>query len=461
MVVAGNLNLNGTINVTNAGGFTSTNYTLFTYTGSLGGAPVLGRPPAGYNCVLNTGTAGLVKLVTTYTGASPTPTTNSVQSSTNPATYGMPVTFTARVNPSPTNGETITFKDGVNVLGTGALNGGQASFTTTGSQLVPGTHSITAIYAGDNAYSASTSSALAQTVNPANLPAGAIFDDTFATSTVNSSTPTVPTTNSASYEVLSGKSWNPPPSAAPGHLMFGIGSTSSGVVEAQALFGSPPAVLFFPGDFVQFSLTFTDTAGILSQSGVWGFGLYNSGGIPPIGGGLNGSLNGTSSNAATGGAQNWQGYFAQIAFTGANSGFYDRKSQTGAVNNNQDLVSIGSSSSYANPAATAIGTPSTSPSVTLTVGSQYTEVLTYTLTTSNTLQLASQLYTGPDTNGTLLSTMTANTGTAPLTNMFDGLAFGWRATGSTASTMDINSIIVTNHNPPPGSVTLFPARSSL
>ena len=445
IVVAGNLVLNGTINITNADGFTSTNYTLFTYTGSLGGAPVLGRTPVGYDCVLNTATAGLVRLVTTYTGATPTPTTTSVQSSANPAAYGTPVTFTATVNPTPTNGEAITFEDGVNVLGTGPLNGGQAAFTTTGSQFVPGTHSITAIYAGDGAYAASASAGLSQMIN---LPAGAIFDDTFASSTVNASTPTAPTASSASYEIFSGKSWNPTPSAVPGHLVFGIGGTSSGVVEAQALFGSPPAALYNPGDFVRLSLTFTDTAGILSQSGVWSFGLYNSGGSAPIGGGLNGSLTATSSNAAAGGAQNWQGYVAQIAFTGANSGFYDRKAQSGSVNNNQDLVSIGTSSSYQNPAAAAIGTPSMAPSVTLTVGGQYTEVLTFTLTAANTLQLASQLYTGPDSTGALLSTMTADAGTAPGANLFDGLAFGWRATGSTASTMDVNSIIVTTHNTP-------------
>jgi len=445
IVVAGNLVLNGTINITNAGGFTSNNYTLFTYTGSLGGAPVLGRTPVGYNCVLNTATAGLVKVVTTYTGASLTPTTTSVQTSANPAVYGTPVTFTATVSPAPTNGEAIAFEDGVNVLGTGPLNGGQAVFTTSGSPLVPGTHSITAVYSGDGAYAASSSAGLSQAIN---LPPGAIFADTFATSTVNSSTPTAPTANSASYEIFSGKSWNPPPSAGPGHLIFGIGSTSSGVVEAQALFGSPPAALYNPGDFVRLSLTFTDIAGILSQTGVWSFGLYNSGGSAPIGGGLNGSLNATSSNAVTGGAQNWQGYVAQIAFTGGNSGFYDRKAQSGTVNNNQDLVSISTSSSYQNPAASAIGTLSTAPSVALTVGGQYTEVLTFTLTASNTLQLASQLYTGPDSSGTLLSTMTADTGATPVANLFDGLAFGWRATGNTASTMDVNSIMVTTHNIP-------------
>jgi hypothetical protein len=447
VAVVGNLALGGTINVTNGAGFGAGTYTMLTYTGTLSGTlPTLGSAPAGYNYAFNTSTAGQVNLVATYTGVFPTPTTNTVQSSANPSTYGTAVTFTATVSPAPTNGETITFLDGITTLGTGILSSGQATFNTTATQLAAGSHSITAVYAGDGAYSASTSSALSQTVNP---PAGTFFSDTFGTSTVNSPIPTAPATTSTSYEVLSGKPWNPAPAIAPGDLVFGIGSTSSGVIEVQAQFASPGVALVSAGDFIQLSVTFTNTAGILSQSGFWGFGLYNSDGVAPIGGGLNSTLSTSSSTAAAGGAQNWQGYVAQIAYTGANSGFYDRKQQTGAANNNQDLVTIGTSSSYQNPAAAGIGTASTTPSVTLTVGGQYTEILRYTLTSSNAIQLGSQLYTGTGTNGTLLSTMTAITGTTPLTTVFDGLAFGWRATGSTASTMIVSSIIVTGHSTPP------------
>src|ERR1700733_10566057 len=45
--------------------------------------------------------------------------------------------------------------------------------------------------------------------------------------------------------------------------------------------------------------------------------------------------------------------------------------------------------------------------------------------------------------------MTAITGTTPLTAAFDGLAFGWRAQGSTASEMSVSSISVTGHSTPP------------
>jgi len=446
IVITGGLNLNGTLNFTNAGGFTNASYTLFTYTGSLGGLPTIGTTPAGYSCTLDTGTAGQVKVAATFTGTTFIPTTNSLQSTANPSTYGTAVTFTATITPAPTNGETVVFKDGLITMGAGALSAGQASFTTTTNQLAAGMHSITAVYAGDGAYGASTSMALSQAVNAARPPPGTLFSDTFGLSTVNPSTPAAPTSAATSYEVVSSKSWNPTPTITPGRLAFGIGSTSSGVIEVQALFKTVPFSLNAAGDYIQLTVTFTNTAGILTQSGAWGFGLYSSGGAAPTAGGLNSTMTSAFMTAGTGGAQNWQGYWAQIGFTGATSGFYDRQAQsTASANNDQDLVTTGSSSSsYQNPPAAAIGTPTTAPSVTLTVGAQYTEVLTYTLMSApDTLQLASQLYAGPDTNGTLLSSMNANPGAPALTTAFDALAFGWRATGSTASQMTVSSISVT------------------
>jgi hypothetical protein len=67
IAVAGNLNLRGTLNITNAAGFTATNYILFTYTGSLTNTPVLGAKPVinSYLYHLDTNTAGQVKLVVT------------------------------------------------------------------------------------------------------------------------------------------------------------------------------------------------------------------------------------------------------------------------------------------------------------------------------------------------------------------------------------------------------------
>ena len=72
--VVGDLTLRCTNNVTASGGFTNGTYTLFTYTGGLGGGPpILGTTPAGYNCTFDTSTAGQVNLIVT-SPAPPAPT---------------------------------------------------------------------------------------------------------------------------------------------------------------------------------------------------------------------------------------------------------------------------------------------------------------------------------------------------------------------------------------------------
>jgi hypothetical protein len=65
IAVGGNLTLNSTLNIAPGAGFTTGNYTLFTYTGSLSGTPVLGSTPTGfegYSYSLNTSTPGQVIL---------------------------------------------------------------------------------------------------------------------------------------------------------------------------------------------------------------------------------------------------------------------------------------------------------------------------------------------------------------------------------------------------------------
>lgn len=86
-----------------------------------------------------------------------------LSAATNPIPYGTSETFTATVSTSGTG--VITFKDGATTLGTGTLSGGTASFST--SALATGSHSITAVWPGDTNYIASTSSALALTVQKA------------------------------------------------------------------------------------------------------------------------------------------------------------------------------------------------------------------------------------------------------------------------------------------------------
>jgi hypothetical protein len=100
--------------------------------------------------------------------AGPAATTTTLSSSLNPSTYGQAVTFTAVVTSglgAPPDGETVTFKKGTAVLGTGALSGGSASFTT--STLTGRDNIITAAYGGDPKFAGSISNAVKQVVNKA------------------------------------------------------------------------------------------------------------------------------------------------------------------------------------------------------------------------------------------------------------------------------------------------------
>ncbi len=111
------------------------------------------------------------------------PTAVSLVSSANPAIAGQPVTLTATAAGSyamPTG--TVTFLDGTSSLGTATLNSsGTATFTT--ASLSAGSHSLTASYAGDGGSAASTSPALAETVNPAAVQSTGGFSIAVAGST--------------------------------------------------------------------------------------------------------------------------------------------------------------------------------------------------------------------------------------------------------------------------------------
>src|SRR5205823_13237578 len=94
-------------------------------------------------------------------------TTTTVVSSANPATFSLPVTFTAVVQPIPPGSGvptgSVTFRDGNTILGTVGLLGTQhVSFTT--NSLAGGQHSITAVYNQDANFNSSTSAPLLQTV---------------------------------------------------------------------------------------------------------------------------------------------------------------------------------------------------------------------------------------------------------------------------------------------------------
>jgi len=85
----------------------------------------------------------------------------ALTSSTNPAPYSAPVTFTAVITPAAATG-TVSFLDGSTTLGTSTVSGGVAAFSI--ATLAVGSHSITAIYSGDSNYASSSSSVLNQSV---------------------------------------------------------------------------------------------------------------------------------------------------------------------------------------------------------------------------------------------------------------------------------------------------------
>jgi hypothetical protein len=93
-------------------------------------------------------------------------TTTAITSSANPAPRRATVTFTAIVAPvDPRTGALtgmVQFFDGTTLLGTAAINAGQARLST--SVLIPGVHSVSARYSGDLVHTPSTSPAFTQTI---------------------------------------------------------------------------------------------------------------------------------------------------------------------------------------------------------------------------------------------------------------------------------------------------------
>ncbi len=102
-----------------------------------------------------------------------------VKSSTNYSYSGQPITFTVAITPQNGDSATgkVTFYDGATALGTTAVSGNSASYST--SSLAPGSHRITAKYSGDANLTSSTSPVLRQTVSRT----------AFTTTTITSVTP--------------------------------------------------------------------------------------------------------------------------------------------------------------------------------------------------------------------------------------------------------------------------------
>ena len=123
---------------------------------------------------------GLLPATILLTGsAAPAATTVTLASNLTAPFVGQAITLTATVTPpalgTPTG--TVTFFDGTAALGTPQPISATGSASITTTTLAVGTHSITASYSGDANFAASTSAALAQsvqdfnfTINPSSPP---------------------------------------------------------------------------------------------------------------------------------------------------------------------------------------------------------------------------------------------------------------------------------------------------
>ncbi|OWK44010.1 Ig-like domain repeat protein [Fimbriiglobus ruber] len=145
-------------------GTLSSGVAMFTTAALTGGSHAITAVYAG-NATYTTSTSAAVSVTVSQVAS-----TTYLSVSVNPAVAGQSVTLTATVAPGGTGSGmptgTVTFKDGSTTLGTGTLSGGVVTFTT--SALAVGSHSITAVYSDDTNFTASTSAAVTETVNPAN-----------------------------------------------------------------------------------------------------------------------------------------------------------------------------------------------------------------------------------------------------------------------------------------------------
>jgi hypothetical protein len=114
-----------------------------------------------------TASALTVQVTTPGTGTATITQTTSVT----PANYGAPVKFTATVTASGLTGPVNFTENGGAIAGCTpvTVSGGPSTYTAscTTSSLLPGTHSIVAVYAGDSSHAAVSSTALSQVINKA------------------------------------------------------------------------------------------------------------------------------------------------------------------------------------------------------------------------------------------------------------------------------------------------------
>ena len=98
-----------------------------------------------------------------YVISVPVTPTISLQTSQDPSLVANPIAFSVKVAATTgTPSGSISFLDGTTQLGSAALSGGATTYTI--STLAAGSHSISAVYSGDQMFSAATSASLVQVV---------------------------------------------------------------------------------------------------------------------------------------------------------------------------------------------------------------------------------------------------------------------------------------------------------
>jgi autotransporter-associated beta strand protein len=278
----------------------------------------------------------------------------------------------------------------------------------------------------------------------------AIFTDDFThgSTTNHTSNPAgTPFASSTSYDIASTKNASTAPSIANGEFKIQLNaSTSSGIIEAQALFTKNPITLVNVGDSITLQYTFRMTNALPGTSAYIGQGLYSSqGGTPPVPGNLANAGLGVAGSFVAGDAQPWQGLYSRIVSgaTASSTASY-RPPQTGTSSANQSLIGAGVTGGFASPGPTTLPGSTNAGILTIADGSYYTIVYTISMADTNTptLTLTNSLYQGTDTTAAPLMVMTNIATGATFVNSFDGLAFGRRDTSSLLITMVITNITI-------------------
>jgi hypothetical protein len=125
-------------------------------------------------------TSAAASITISYT--TPATVTTTLTTSPNPSLFGHPVTLTDTVCPNsgstPTPTGTVTFADAGATLGTAPLSPGGgdhcAQAQLTWSNLLPGSHTLTAQYSGDTTYPAPAPESATQTVNCTRTVTGSV-----------------------------------------------------------------------------------------------------------------------------------------------------------------------------------------------------------------------------------------------------------------------------------------------